>query len=76
MFPREDGTLWLEEGDYGLASNGHWMARPYGNHSGDLSKHTVVEHDDGTITVEPSILIDNGRNQWHGHLTHGVWDEC
>lgn len=74
--PRTDGTLWLEEGDYGLDSRGHWMARPPGNHSGDLSQHTVEEHDDGTITVTPSILINDGRNQWHGHLIRGVWEDC
>lgn len=44
---------------------------------GDLSNHTVEEHEDGTITVTPSILVTkhNGK-QRHGYLTRGVWNEC
>ena len=29
--------------------------------------HTVIEHDDGTITVQPSIVTST----WHGWLTKG-----
>lgn len=51
-----------------------------------LCKHTVTEHEDGTITVSPSILV--GRNYpnsppewaakhtWHGWLEHGIWREA
>lgn len=44
---------------------------------GDLSKHTVIEHEDGTITVSPSILITCGQDgeQWHGYLERGIWRE-
>jgi hypothetical protein len=38
-----------------------------------LARHTVTEHDDGTITVSPSILCGNPGRQWHGFLEHGVW---
>jgi hypothetical protein len=31
--------------------------------------HTVVEHEDGTITVTPSIVTST----WHGWLEKGVW---
>lgn len=72
-YPDKEGQLWLQEGDYGLDARGFWMCRPPGNHTGSLEKHTVVEHDDGTITVSPSILIDDGRNEWHGYLERGVW---
>jgi hypothetical protein len=45
-----------------------------------LALHTVVEHEDGTITVTPSILTtghDSGtKTTRHGYLTRGVWDEC
>jgi hypothetical protein len=44
----------------------------------NLSKHTIVEHPDGTITVSPSILVTGGGNDgsWHGYLDRGVWREC
>lgn len=71
-----DGQLRLAEGEYGKDSRGCWMARPPGNHMGDLSGHKVTEHEDGTITVSPSILIDDGRNKWHGFLERGVWRSC
>jgi len=76
VYMDEMGNLLLSEGDYGQDSRGHWMARPPGNHTGDLSGHTVTEHEDGTITVSPSILIDDGRSKWHGYLEKGVWREC
>lgn len=31
--------------------------------------HTVTEHDDGTITVSPSIVT----HSWHGWLERGHW---
>jgi len=47
-----------------------WIKDPTG-YVGNLSPelHTVVEHEDGTITVSPSILAPH----WHGFLEHGVW---
>jgi hypothetical protein len=43
-----------------------------------LSQHSVTEHDDGTITVEPSILVDWPREgaprRYHGFLRGGVWE--
>lgn len=48
---------------------------------GRLEKHTVREHDDGTISVLPgdgssnSILVSGGRGQqWHGYIREGVWE--
>lgn len=32
--------------------------------------HTITEHDDGTITVEPSLVMHRG---WHGWLRRGVF---
>lgn len=69
------------EGDYGKITSGprsgHWMARPPGSHIGDLDAHTVTEHEDGTITVSPSILITLGApgdaGDYHGYLEAGVW---
>lgn len=31
--------------------------------------HRVTEHEDGTITVHPSIVTSS----WHGWLERGVW---
>lgn len=39
---------------------------------GSLRTHTIVEHEDGTITVSPSIL-DPAPGGWHGWLERGVW---
>jgi len=40
--------------------------------------HTVTEHEDGTITVSPSILIypHHDGPGWHGFLERGVWRVC
>ena len=64
-------------GDYGRV-NGIWHACCPRGHLGNLGGHEVVEHEDGTITVSPSILITDGetKDQWHGFLEHGVWREC
>lgn len=38
--------------------------------------HTFIEEDDGTLTVEPSILAVRPAGQgggWHGFLRHGEW---
>lgn len=34
--------------------------------------HTVIEHDDNTITVHPSIVTST----WHGWLERGLWRQC
>lgn len=68
--PPEPGIYWQD------APTGKWYgATPRsGYHIAGLEKHQVVEHEDGTITVSPSILVD-GEWQWHGYLEHGVWRE-
>jgi hypothetical protein len=71
-------------GDYGRhPADGSWYARSPNGHLGNLSAHNVLEHEDGTITVSPSILIttrDTERRQdvelWHGYLERGVWRSC
>jgi len=86
IYPSEDGFLYFSPGDYGFDPNsGHWMGRPpyEGCSVGDFFKHEVKEHEDGTITVSPSIL-HNPPGQyhnpvvrtWHGFLEKGVWREC
>lgn len=55
-----------------------WLYLP-GCGAGMLIKHAVVEHEDGTITVTPSILMaghyQGTKTQRHGYLTKGVWRE-
>lgn len=59
-----------------------WCARPPDTPEscqGNLQEHDVTEHEDGTITVSPSILIRTtwaGEPvEWHGYLERGVWRE-
>lgn len=71
-------------GDYGRhPGDGNWYACAPNGHLGNLTAHDVTEHEDGTITVSPSILIttrDTERKQdvelWHGYLERGVWRTC
>lgn len=69
----------LELGGYGKDADGEWWCRPPESKftgkkcgAGILSDHTVTEHEDGTITVSPSILMPGF---WHGYLERGVWRE-
>lgn len=73
----------LEMGEYGRNSDGWFCRVPApGFGTGSLAKHTVIEHEDGTITVSPSILcyghhdpVTNAPKQWHGYLERGIWRE-
>lgn len=79
VYPDADGKMWYSPGDYGRDPNdGNWYGRPPedGVHTGNFTGHTVVEHEDGTITVSPSILITQEDVQWHGFLERGVWRKC
>ena len=75
----ENGNLNLAEGEYGKGRDGVWYARAPGSHMGNLGGHDVEEHEDGTITVTPSILIRTTKASgeefvaFHGYLRRGVW---
>jgi hypothetical protein len=77
---RPDGTQSheLAPGEYALDLSGQWICRPPWKHAGgSLARHSVVEHEDGTITAAPSILIAIPPiGSWHGYLERGVWREC
>lgn len=76
IYPEGGPTEWLE-GDYWRTANGVWYAACPGNHLANLGAHTVTEHEDGTITVSPSIKVSNQEVElWHGHLTKGVWTQA
>jgi hypothetical protein len=80
---RNDARKFFSQpGDYGKVGDS-WMCRlptwTELNMAVSLDVHVVVEHEDGTITVTPSILWDVScmpampETWWHGHLTHGEW---
>lgn len=90
VYPNADGWLDPNEiskpGAYGKVDAKHggsrvswWQVTAPDGHAGCLDPkiHTVVEHDDGTITVTPSIdmshFVPGG---FHGWLTAGVWRSC
>lgn len=71
-------------GGYGQATNIHLINRPPGwwvirvptGTYGSLNPkiHKVIEHEDGTITVSPSIDFSKTKpNGWHGYLEKGIW---
>lgn len=64
---------------YWKDSSGWWIYLPSCG-AGILSNHAVTEHEDGTITATPSILMHGHKGgettQRHGYLTHGEWREC
>jgi hypothetical protein len=82
----------MQPGDYGIGPDGEWwLCSPYGNR-GRISDrlHVVTEHEDGTITVSPSLAyveehgpycwhldIEEGYPlTWHGWLERGIWREA
>lgn len=64
-------------GEYGRLRD-HWMCCTPNGLAGNLRAHDVTEHEDGTISVSPSILATPvGTNErWHGYLKRGIWKEC
>ena len=68
-------------GEYGKLSDGSWYGIPpeHPELLAGLRNHQVIEHEDGTITVSPSILVwyegADYREQWHGYLERGIWRE-
>lgn len=62
-----------QPGAYGHRGHRWWGKTPNGLLC-NLEFHNVVEHEDGTITVTPSIQVTAGNGDtWHGWLEHGVW---
>lgn len=68
-------------GEYAKAENGDWiLCLPTGIH-GTINDKTwkITEHEDGTITVSPSIYTKSPNHpqyDWHGFLEKGIWREC
>jgi hypothetical protein len=76
-----DGREFSEEERRQWWNKPYWMACSPNGHACTLSAHIVVEHEDGTITVSPSILISTYREGrpvevYHGWLERGVWRDA
>ena len=65
----------FQSGDFGCWRTRWYAMTPSGMLAG-LSDHTVTEHEDGTISVSPSILVNDGQKDWHGYLERGTWRTC
>lgn len=80
IYPENGGLLFKNPGEYGKhPRDGNWYAAVPTPQLmvGSLAAHDVTEHEDGTITVSPSILVRNlDGTSWHGHLERGVWREA
>ena len=84
MGRRVHDTEVFKPGDYGRhPGDGNWYGCTPNGHLGNLSQHGVTEHEDGAITVSPSILVtmrDTEKRRdvelWHGYLERGVWRSC
>lgn len=53
-----------------------WLVTAPSGEQGSLNpeKHQIIEHDDGTITVTPSIYYQTWPGEkWHGFLKAGIW---
>lgn len=72
------GSPLLEPGEYARHPDGTWYACTPSGLLANLARHDVVEHEDRTITVTPSILVRSGDDEsdWHGYLQRGAWSEC
>lgn len=73
IYPDDNGDIKYPEASYGKGNDGIWMLRPLGGNLGSLKDHEVTENEDGTITVSPSILMDDGRTKVHGYIERGIW---
>ncbi len=68
----------IAPGGYAKLPSGDWFLCAPNGVFGTISPHihTITEHDDGTITVSPSILYHpdaNDAHGWHGFLERGIW---
>lgn len=83
-----DGIGPINPGEYARHPNGTWYGETPNGHGCNLKDHQVTEHEDGTITVSPSILVSKGGRRddkgnlirdetfvelYHGFLERGVW---
>lgn len=76
------GGVWYDEKQKQHPGVPIWIVRaPNGQVCSLNEKHGFTLHEDGTLTVTPSIKITTlGRGEgdelWHGYLERGVWRTC
>ena len=79
VYPDGADNFYIKEpGDFGLW-HGIWYAKSPNGFVANLGNHKVVENEDGTITVSPSIGIYGntlGQFAYHGYLENGVWRDA
>lgn len=80
LFDTPGGYMLSDVTDKDVQTKPRWYCNTPNGHLGNLGLHEVTEHEDGTITVSPSILVSTSRDGqkvevWHGFLEHGVWRE-
>lgn len=78
-----------QPGDYGcylgiwyfITPNGH-LGSPGQNPDGQEGRFLLTEHEDGTITISPSIRVTGGDAEgnevelYHGYLENGNWRDA
>lgn len=76
--PPETKPWELEPGDYMVCAGVAWVRLPDGFGPCRLEGWSLTEHDDGTITVSPSIqaIPADGSPGWHGWLERGAFRAC
>jgi hypothetical protein len=66
-------------GENGEQYPGEWLFYIPNCGVGRLTNHQVIEHEDGTITVSPSILFtghhEGQKVQRHDYIERGIWRE-
>lgn len=60
IYPNEKGEIILRAGDYIKAPKaGYWVVKTPNGIVASIMNHKVIEHDDGTITVSPSVVTES-----------------
>lgn len=71
-----DDPIDLSPGEYAKWDGRYYAMTPNGLLA-NLGNHTITEHEDGTITVAPSILCKQSEDRvYHGFLVRGVWSDA
>ena len=58
IYPNEKGEIILQAGDYVKDQKGYWIIKSPNGIVASTINHEVIEHEDGTITVSPSIVVN------------------
>lgn len=68
VYPDESENMPLQPGDYGRLE-GSWWGRPPVGGASPLASNKVIEHDNGSISIEGLIQLP----KWTGFLIRGEW---